>query len=123
MKKRKKSTRKPKGSFKSVFAVKEEVDQLREWATRHCEVEFVLPMDGGSVKFEGRIIDTTLDDATIPSFQFISQSGMQAMVTPQMFPKSSVEKVADMHNGVYVEGRTKGSQGFSGLVPIFETNS
>ena len=41
------------------------------------------------------------------------------MVTPQMFPKSSIEKVADMHNGVYVEGRTKGSLGFSIVEVLF----
>jgi hypothetical protein len=74
-----------------------------------CQVEFILPLDGGSVRYEGRVIDTTLDDGTIPSFQFISQSGIQVMLTPQMFPKSSIEKVADIHNGVYVEGKTKGS--------------
>ena len=119
MKKRKNNPRRHKSSFRSVSAVKKEVELLRDFATRHCEVEFILPMDGGSVRYEGRIIDTTLDDGTIPSFQFTSQSGMQAMLMPQTFPKSSIEKVADMHNGVYVEGKTKGSLGFSIVEVLF----
>lgn len=119
MQKRTKRKQKNQGSFRSVRAVKKEIELLRDFATRHCEVGFILPMDGGSVKYEGRIIDTTLDDGTIPSFHFISQSGMQAMLTPQMFPKSSVEKVADMHNGVYVKGKTKGSLGFSIVEVLF----
>ena len=77
-------------------------------------------MAGGSVKYAGRIIDTTFGDGTIPSFQFISRSGMQAMLTPQMFPKSSIEQVAGMHNGVYVEGKTKRSQEFSIVEFLFD---
>ena len=119
MKKREKTTRRLKSSFKSVSAVKKEVELLRDFGMRHCEVEFILPLDGGSVKYEGRIIDTTSDDGMIPTFQFISQSGMQASLLPQTFSKSRIEKFPDMHNGVYVEGKTKGSLAFSIVEVLF----
>jgi hypothetical protein len=102
--------RRSKSAFTSLSAVKKEIELLRDFATRCCQVEFTLPMDGGSVKYEGTIIDTTLDDGTLPSFEFISQSGMQAMLMPETFPKSSIKKAVDMHDGVYVEGKTKNSQ-------------
>jgi hypothetical protein len=120
MNKRKPVVRKLKRSFKTLSAVKKEVEQLRDWAQRDVEVEFVLPLAGGSIKYLGRIIDTTFSDEIVAGFDFISPSGVHASLLPQGFGKCSIEKIEGTHNGIYVEGKTKGSQGFSIVESLFD---
>jgi|ERR1039458_1917409 hypothetical protein len=114
MKKRKQTIRRRlKSAFKPLSSVKKEVGLLRDWANRNAEVEFIVPLAGGSIKYFGRIVDTTVGDANIPMFHFISpSSGMQATLMPQTFGKTRIEKVANVHNGVYVEGKAKDAQAF-----------
>ena len=123
MKKRKNGLKrlehKLKSSFKGLSAVKKEVALLREWSERNAEVEFLLPLAGGSIKYSGRIVDTTIGDGKIANFHFVSSSGVQAILMPQTFGKSSVERIEHIHNGVYVEGKKDG-RAFSIVESLFE---
>jgi hypothetical protein len=122
MKKRKQTIRRRlKSAFKPLSAVKKEVELLRDWANRDAKVEFIVPLAGGSIKYSGRIVDTTVGDANIPMFLFICpSSGMQATLMPQTFGKTRVEKIANAHNGVYVEGKAKDAQAFSIVESLWE---
>jgi hypothetical protein len=111
--------RKAKGSFRSPSAVKREIQALRDWAMRNVEVEFIIPLAGGSITHLGRIIETS-SDGGIADFHFASRSGMRAMLVPQLFPKSQVDNVGGLQNGLYVEGKRNGEHGFTVREYLFE---
>jgi hypothetical protein len=119
MNKRERVRRKSKSSLRSLSAIKGELEQLRDWAKRGAEVEFIVLSDGFSMEYAGRIMGIGLHDGKMPTFHFISQSGMHVRLVPRMFPKSSIEKIPGIHNGIYVEGKKRGSQGFSIVESFF----
>jgi hypothetical protein len=115
-----KKKRRPKqsGSFKSMSAARKEIELMRDWAECNTELEFIVPLEGGSIKYSGRIVDTSGE--RIATFHFVSHSGMQAIMLPQTFGKCRVEKFANLHNGLHVESQRKGSMGFSLVESLIE---
>jgi hypothetical protein len=103
--------RRPKSSIGTPASVKHEIEQLRDWANRGVELEFIIPLAGSPITFLGRIFETS-SHGEIRAFHFTSRSGMQARLVPQMFPQSQVEKVENFSNTLCVQSKTTDEPAF-----------
>ena len=108
----KKQGRTHTSSVRAKSAVKREVEQLRDWADRSVELEFIVQIAGGSIIHIGRVPEMPAKDWG-SDFVFESDTGLRALLIPRFFPKSQLEKDGPLGPGLCVEGKTRGEMGFA----------